>query len=196
MSSADILGGKVSDKAIENAILKAKKDGGAVRMDAALSEEEQKLKEKIEAARQAAEQRKVRLVAKVQYSAKSINPFDAFDIQPIKQRGWDSGKTLSEKQANLLMKQGINPDKLTYTEGRQVLSEMFRRWDQKLCTVKQAALLKKHGYETKNLKMETATQLITSLKNNGWRRAAAPVVAPVAIETQPVTADIERSPFE
>lgn len=177
---ADILGGKVSDEAVARAILKAKKDGGAVRMDAALSGEEEALKREIEAAKKAAEQRKVKLVAKVKYSAKSINPFDAFDIQPVKARGWDSGHVLSEKQSQLLMKQGINPDSMSYAEGKQVLNEMFRRWSGKLATLKQCQLLKRYGYDTKDMTMDNASQLITSLKGNGWKMPATPQLVAAA----------------
>lgn len=180
MSSADILGGKVSDEAVARAILKAKKDGGAVRMDAALSEEEEALKREIEAAKKAAEQRKVKLVAKVKYSVKSINPFDAFDIQPVKARGWDSGHVLSEKQSQLLMKQGINPDSMSYAEGKQVLNEMFRRWSGKLATLEQCQLLKRYGYDTKDMTMDNASQLITSLKGNGWKMPATPQLVAAA----------------
>jgi superfamily II DNA or RNA helicase len=170
MSAADILGGKVSDEAVARAVDKAKKDGGAVRMDAVLSEEEERLRQEIEKSKQAAERRRVRLVAKVQFQKRTINPFDAFDIQPVKQRGWDSQRVLSEKQSQMLMRQGINPDTLSYTEGRQIVSELFRRFDKKLCTLKQAALLKRFGYDTKDLNMADATNLITQLKGSNWRR--------------------------
>lgn len=167
MSCADILGGKVSEEAIRRAIDKAKK-GGAVRMDAALDEEEEALRAEIERRRLADQARRNRLVAKVTYASKTVNPFDAFDIEPVKERGWDSGKTLSEKQSALLLKQGINPDTMSYAQGRQVLNEMFRRWNNKLCTMKQAALLKRYGYETKDMTMQKAGELITALKRRNW----------------------------
>jgi superfamily II DNA or RNA helicase len=204
MSAADILGGKVSEEAIANAIDKAKKDGGAVRMDAALSEEEERIKQAIEKAKKDAEQRRIRLVpTKVSYSKKEVNPFDVFDIEPVKARGWDSDRVLSEKQSKMLMRQGINPDKLNYTEGRQLVSEMFRRFDKKLCTIKQAALLKKFGYDVKDLKLEDASRLITQLKGNNWRRPATPVAAPTPTTPQPLdsyadehaSGEIESEPF-
>lgn len=167
MSCADILGGKVSEEAIRRAIDKAKK-GGAVRMDAALDEEEEALRAEIERRRLADQARRNRLVAKVTYASRTVNPFDAFDIEPVKERGWDSGKTLSEKQSALLLKQGINPDTMSYAQGRQVLNEMFRRWNNKLCTLKQAALLKRYGYETKDMTMQKAGELITALKRRNW----------------------------
>lgn len=181
MSSADILGGKVSEEAIRMAVARAKCKGTAVRMDIALSEEEKEIHRKSEEARKMAEARKHRLVAKVRYSSKTISPFDVFDIQPVKQRGWDSQKVLSEKQSAFLMKRGVNPDKYSYAENRQLIGEMFRRYDQKLCTMKQAQLLQRYGYSTKDMKFEAASKLITSLKDKGWKRdgiAPKPIVAP------------------
>jgi hypothetical protein len=194
MSAADILGGKVSDKAVAQVIAKAKKDGGAIRVDAALNEEEQRIKDAIESARKLGQDRRSKLVAKVRFSKKSINPFDTFDIQPVKQRGWDSNRTLSEKQSGLLMKQGINPDELSYAESRQVIGEIFRRWDQKLCTAKQAALLKRYGYDTKNMKMDKASELITTIRNRGWQKPEA-ASEPEPVHTTPAEAYEERSPF-
>jgi superfamily II DNA or RNA helicase len=200
MSAADILGGRVSEEAAAKAVENAKKSGQAVRMDAALTEEEQKLKDAIEASKKKAEHRKVRLVAKVQYSSKEINPFDVFDIQPVRVKGWDNGKVLSEKQAGFLTKNGINPDKLAYNQARQVIGEMFRRFDNKLCTAKQAGLLKRYGYETKNMKMDDATKAITAIKENGWKRPTTtgethdrPRNESVAQEAEANTE--ERSPF-
>jgi hypothetical protein len=85
-------------------------------------------------------------------------------------RGWDNVRVLSEAQSKILVKNGINPDKLAYSQARQVIGEMFRRWDNKLCTAKQAQLLKRYGYETKNMKMDDATKAITAIKENGWKR--------------------------
>ena len=195
MSSADILGGKVSDEAINRAILKAKASGGAVRMDAALTEEEELLRAKIEKARLAAEAQRARLVAKVKYVAKKINPFDVFDIQPVKQRGWDSDKALSQKQSSFLMKQGVNPDDFNYSQNRQIIGEMMRRFTHKLCTIKQAQLLQRFGYDTKNMKFEKASELITSLKSKGWKRET-PVIAPSPAPAAPApTTHDEESPF-
>lgn len=168
MSAADILGGKVSDEAVERAILKAKKSGTAVRMDAALSEEEEALKKKIEEAKRKAEESRTKLVAKVQFQKRSVNPFDVFDIQPAKQRGWDAGKVLSPKQSDLLMRQGINPDKMPYAQSRQLVGELCRRFAGKLCTMKQAKVLHPFGYNTKDMTMSQAGKLITQLKERRW----------------------------
>lgn len=172
MTTADILGGKVSDEAIERAVAKAKSKGQAVNMADAINEEERLVQKEIEERRQREAARKARIVGKAQFSTRYINPFDVFQMEPARARGWDSGRSLSEKQSALLRKQGLDPSEMTYSQGRQVLSEMFRRWDSKLCTLKQANLLRKHGYETKDLPMAEASRLIDALARNGWKRPA------------------------
>lgn len=173
MTTADILSGNVSDEAIERAVTKAKKTGKPVRMDEAMEEEEQEIEQrKLEEAA-----RKARLTARAKFSTQTVNPFDVFEVQPVAPRGWDNGKTLSEKQRALLLKQGIDPDQLPYAQAKQLLNELFRRWDSKLCTFKQAKTLRKFGYNTSNVTMEQATKIIDAIAANGWRR---PAVDPLA----------------
>lgn len=172
MSSADILGGKVSDEAVERALKMAKKRGGPVRMDEAMDEAQDEIQKEREEAKRQDDARKAKLVAKVSYKSKNVSPFDAFDIQPTRQRGWDDGRTLSEKQRMLLLRQGVNPDTMPYSQGKQILNEMFRRWENKLATLKQCATLKRYGYPTKDVTMEQASKLITNIASNGWKRPA------------------------
>jgi hypothetical protein len=53
-----------------------------------------------------------------------------------------------------------------------LIAEIFRRWDGKLCSFKQASLLKKYGFET-NVSREDASRILDTLSNNGWRKVAA-----------------------
>ena len=171
VTSADILGGKVSDDAIARAVIKAKKSGGAVRISDVLDEEEGALREEAESRRLQEEARKSRLVANVKYSAKSIDPFDLFQITPTKERGWDSGRTLSEKQRALLMKQGVNPDKLSFAQGKQILNTMFDRWNKKMSTLGQVKVLAKYGYaEAAKMNFSDASKLIDAIAKNGWKK--------------------------
>jgi len=168
MSAADILGGKVSDEVVARAIDKAKKSNGAVRVDVALDEEQQALKDAIEKRKREEIARKINLRAKVRYTSKKVNPFDVFEIEPVKIRGWDSGKVLTERQNKVLMARGINPDKMPYPQAKQLLCEIFRRMDKKLCTMKQASTLQKYGYNTKEMTFDQAGALITQLKDRRW----------------------------
>lgn len=174
MSSADILGGKVSEAAVERALAAAQKAGAPVRMDELLDDSEDELRAEADARRKLEEARKAKLVAKVKFSAKRINPFDAFEIQPVNSRGWDQGKHLSEKQIGLLLRQGIDPTDMPFAQAKQVINELFRRWDGKLCSLKQANVLKRYGYETHDLTREQASKLLDALARNQWRKPVEP----------------------
>ena len=167
MTTADILGGNVSDEAVELAATMARKAGKPMRMDETLEAAEEELKKR-EERRQADAARRARLVAKAQFSVQNVDPFNAFHISPQKERGWDSGRTLSEKQRTLIVKHypGVNVDQLPYAQGKQLLNELFRRWDQKLCTFKQARILAKRGYDTKNMTMAEAGKILDGLFGN------------------------------
>lgn len=171
MTTADILGGNVSDEAVELAASMARKAGKPMRMDETLAAAEEELKRR-EERRQADAARRARLVAKAQFSVQSVDPFNVLEITPQKARGWDAGKALSEKQRNLIVKHypGVNVDQLPFTQGKQLLSELFRRWDAKLCTFKQARILAKRGYDTKNMTMVEAGKILDGLFGN--KRAA------------------------
>jgi len=171
MSTANILGGNVSDEAIQAAVAIARKSGKPVRMDKSLEEEEKRLEEKRK--KELEEQsRKAKLVLKASYKSQKIDPFDILDLKPSKPRGWDSAKVISEKMANFLRsRMEIDPYSLTYTQAKQLIGEQMRRYDQGLCNLKQAKWLKSHGYPS-DTKFDTAKQIMNSWKNNGWHRPA------------------------
>ena len=171
MTSADILGGNSSDEAIARALERVQREGGAMRMDKLLDEEEEKLKAEKEERRLAEAANRARLTARVKWSSQNVNPFDVFDLTPRKERGWDQGKTLSDKQSAILLKQGIDPAGMPYSQAKQLLNEIFRRWDGSLCSFKQAKVLKNHGFDP-NLSRDDARKTIDTLAANHWRRSA------------------------
>lgn len=170
MTTADILGGKVSELAILRALEKGKAKGAAFNMVAELEAEERRVRAEAEERRRREAARRAHVIGRAQFSTREINPFDVFQLEPARAKGWDKGKVLSEKQSALLRKQGIDPSKVSYAEGKQLIGELFRRWDGHLCTLKQANLLRKHGYETKDLTRADASSLIDALAKNNWRR--------------------------
>ncbi len=113
-------------------------------MTEALDEAEEELREQKRLAEAA---RRARLVATARFTTQSVDPFDVLHLDPVKPRGWDAGRQLTEKQRSLLAKQGINPDGISFSQGKQLIAEIFRRWDGKLCSFKQAKVLRKYGYE-------------------------------------------------
>ena len=175
ISSADILGGNVSEDVINRAVKKAKKEGKPLRMDQLLEEEQKAILKEIEERKQREAAARARLIGKVRFSTSKINPFDVFQIEPHRSRGWDAGKSLSEKQKGLMLKIGLNPDDFSYAQSRQILNEQFRRWNDNLCSLKQAAWLKKNGYET-NIKMKEASAIMDSWAKNGWKRPSTNLI--------------------
>lgn len=171
----DILGGNVSDEVLERAINRVKEQGEG-RFDEVIEEEEKKLAEE---RKQAELARRAKLVYKSKFSVQDVDPFDILQVQPVKERGWDNGKVLTEKQRNLLLKQGIDPDAVGFTAAKQLIGELMHRWDAKLCSFKQAKLLKRHGYNT-NMSMEEASRTIDILAANNWRRPLAAKPPPPA----------------
>src|SRR5512143_1890768 len=174
ITSADILGGKVSEEALERAVKRVSAAGGPVNMTAALDEAEEELKEQKRLAEAA---RRANLVAKARFTTQSVDPFDVLHLDPVKARGWDAGRQLTEKQRALLARQGINPENVSFSEGRQLIAEIFRRWDGKLCSFKQAKVLRKYGYDAE-VSFAEASAIIDGLARNGWRRTAEPAAAP------------------
>jgi superfamily II DNA or RNA helicase len=182
MTSADILSGNVSDEVIARAEKRAKEAGKPVRMADEIAAAEEELRKEAEEKRQREIAQRARLVAKAKFTCQQISPFDAFQIQPVFERGWNTGKKLTERQSALLLKQGIDPGSVTYTQGKQLIGEIIRRFNDGLCSFRQAKTLKKYGYDA-NVTMKQASALIDGLARNGWRRPAAPIVVPRELET-------------
>lgn len=170
VTSADILGGRFSEKAIELAMRNAREADGPVRMNEELEAAEKEIRRQEKLNREEEERRRAHLTAKVKYKAKFIDPFNAFDLEPAYNRGWDLGKSLSLKQRALLLKVGIDPDNLPFAQARQLLNEQFRRWRNKLCTLKQANVLRKFGYDVRDMTMKEASSLLDQLAKNRWRK--------------------------
>ena len=167
-TTADILGGNVSDAAVEMALKQMRESGKPVDTAQALSAAEAELarrREEEEAARRA------RLVVHANYRAVKVSPFDVFDITPRRERGWDSGRQLSEKQRAFLCKQGVDADALPYHEAKQLLDEMFRRINGGLASYRQTKVLKKNGFAAPLRREEAGKILDRVAREQGWRRA-------------------------
>jgi superfamily II DNA or RNA helicase len=173
-TTADILGGNVSDEVLEAAVKNLQRSGKPGRMGKEI-EEEEKRQEEIKAKRLEAEARRLRLVAKSTFKTQRINPFDVLQIKPVAERGWGKGKILSEGQKRILReKMGLNPDEFTYGQARQLLDKQFAIWNKAkesgvfAPTFKMMATLKKHGVDATNLSFKQASATIDAIAKNGW----------------------------
>lgn len=169
MTTADILGGKVSEQARQRALIKA--ESSAVRMGDALQEAEEELRREEEERRRREAARRAHLVATASYRSVAVDPFDVFQLQPTYARGRDA-KQLSEKQRGMLRRQGVDPDSLSYAQGKQILNEMFRRFESDQCTLKQASILAKRGLPTDVSRVEASKMIDEIAEREGWRRSA------------------------
>ena len=178
MSSADVLGGNLSERVLQQATMMMRKAGKPVRTDDVLAEEEERERKRLEA-----EARKAKLTATATYKMQAIDPFAVLDVRPVASRGWDDGKTLTEKQRGILKKAGYDPDKMEYVRARQLVGIIVDRWVNHKCSIKQAATLEKFGYDKKEasgMTFENASKAIDAIAKNGWKR---PTVTPAFAQT-------------
>ena len=142
VSTADILGGNIDDEVIEAAALKARQAGKPVDMAEEIAKEQALAEER----KRTEAMRRASLKARAQFMLTSIDPFDAWDLTPAKERGWDRGKRFSEKQSMVLMQKiGVDPAKIPYCQGKQLLDEYFRRMSAGYASLKQTRCLRRWG---------------------------------------------------
>ena len=171
MTTADILGGKYPEEVRELALKKAKESGKAKNIDEMLKESEEEIRERKEKVRLEEEARRSRLVAKVNFTTKNVDPFSLFGISPCLDSKWDKGRQLSDKSRTIIKNMGVDPDKIGYARGTQLVQAQVQRWKKSLCSVKQAKLLIKHGYpDAANMTMKDASKAIDAIAANNWKR--------------------------
>lgn len=170
VSTADILGGNFDDKIVEAV-------AAAVQKKSARGESSDMLDELIQAKQRAedeAKRRRAALVAKANFKAAAVNPFDVFDIAPKREPGWFKGKRPTDKQVATLRKFKI-PEKdisgLSFSQASQLLDTLIGRMKNGKCSYKQAMLLRKNGYSA-DVSFAEASRLIDGLAKNGWKRPA------------------------
>lgn len=183
MTTADILGGKVSDEVIEAAVKRARQQGGKVRMDKAIEEEEKRIEER-KKREQEEIAKKEKLKAKAKFSSSKIDPFDIFQVKPTTPRGWDRAKSISKKMKDMLERSGIkNVDELGYAKAKQLCGTIIDRWNKNLCSFGQAKLLTKFGYEKAGeMTFQQAKATIEAVKNNGWRKVELSSISTITNE--------------
>lgn len=168
LTSADILGGKTADEATTRALTKARKTGQPVRMDEEMEAQRQAIREEIEAKQREEAARRLRITAVANYKTTAIDPFDVFQITPMRASTWDNSRKLSEKQTAILAKNGIAVAGLPYSQAKQLLNEVFHRQAAGLCSFKQAKFLQSHGLPA-DLPRAAARAAFDAIAKNGWR---------------------------
>lgn len=175
ITTADILGGNVSDEAVKAAIETARQSGKPMRMKELLEEEELKLAEKKKRELEAAA-RKARIKLKASFKIQNVNPFDALKITPGKMRGWDEGKLLSEGQKKVMREHmNLNPDDYKYHDAKKIIDAQFLIWQKareggyRAPSFKMINKLSKHGIDARFMPIQKAGEYLDAIKSNGWQ---------------------------
>jgi len=160
VTSADILGGKVSEEAREIARKKIEKKGEGKMLDE-LNVAEKELREAAEARKRSG------LVARAEFKLTYIDPFAVFVKRAAKFANYHQRGPLTDKQRNILRKHGYNPEDFSAQEGQAIITKLFRATD------KQVVVLVRAGYpfeQVSNIQKWEAGKLIDAVAKNNWRR--------------------------
>lgn len=163
--SADILGGNVGDDVVAEVARRVRENGKPMDM----AEELAKVKAEVEARKKREAATRAGLQARAQFLTTKIDPFDQWDLTPAQERGWDRNRHFSAKQSQVLLERiGVDPEKIPYRQGKQLLDEYFRRLQGGYASLKQAALLKRRGF-TMPLRHDMAGRMIGRMRERqGW----------------------------
>ena len=149
-------------------------DDGQVRSVREMLKEAQALrleryKERME--REAAEAKRRHFIQpKVTFDATWSKPLRTLNIAPPRVAGWHKGRMPSSKMISLLEKFRVeDPEKMTFTEAGAMIGELIKRRAQKLCTYRQAKVLKRFGYPASTT-FEEAGRLLDKLIGKGKRK--------------------------
>jgi len=161
VSTADLLGGQYEDEVITRATERAKSSPREpIDMEIILAAEQSKLEE---------ERKRAKVVAKATYSRRSVDAFDLLDVAPAREPGWHKGRKPTRKMIDMLARAGVpNPARMSFWDAKIMIGTICERRDKGLCTFKQAKLLARYG-EDPGVTFDKASQLITAIKNRGWR---------------------------
>lgn len=167
ISTSDLLGGDYNDDVIERAKKNIEKKGeGDVITELQKAEKELEA----EAVSKKAAVRRNRITARAKYSTAKVNPFNVYDIEPQRVKGWNEGRKPSHKQLDMLERCGVDCSGLGFTHASQLIQRIISNRNEKKCTYKQAKVLGKYRYNPKDMTFEEASSLIDKIAQNNWRR--------------------------
>lgn len=165
--TADILGGNVDDDVVAEVKRRVRENGKPVDM----TEELAKVKAEVAERKRRDAATRAGLKARAEFLVTKIDPFDQWDITPAQERGWDRRRKFTPKQSQILLERvGVDPEKIPYGQGKQLLDEYFRRLQSGMASLKQSALLRKRGFSMP-LRHDMASRMIGRMaERQGWHR--------------------------
>jgi type I site-specific restriction endonuclease len=165
VTTADILGGKVSEEAREKAKKRIEENGEAADIREELEAAELEELRLIEEAKKRAAADKAHLVARASYSLTYVDPFSAWQRQAAKWEGHRQTR-LSQRQTDALLKAGFDPARMSLQDALAQHWELIRASD------KQRAILRRYypAEQVDKLTRWDAGRFMDNLAKNGWRK--------------------------
>ena len=157
----DILGGRVSDRAVEQ--VKADCQGKPTDIIEALGNADDAIRhnDELQAARDRAG-----VKARQKYSDR--DPFAIYGLSRRARHGYEPDQPPEDWQVEKLERWGVKgAHKLDWSGAQQIIDEYRSRARRGLCTIKQQAILRKHGYEG-DVTYETARAALDEI-SKAWR---------------------------
>jgi hypothetical protein len=165
VTTADILGGKVSEEAREKAKKKIEEKGEAADIREELEAAELEALREIEEAKKRAAADKAHLVARASYSLTYVDPFSAWQQRAQKWDGYRQTKA-SMKDKDACRRRGKDPDRMS---DEDVIAEA---WEDRRATDKQRNVLYRYypAEQVNKLPRWEAAKLLDGLAKNNWRK--------------------------
>ena len=165
--ATDILGGEEPDEVLDRAHEIVDK---GVTNDIAEAVEIAKVE--IEEEEQERAKRKLVKAAKVNYKTNETDVFSALGVRRESANFLPNSRGLTGNQLAMLTRHGIEPSQYSPKEQRLLHGELIRRIKKKKCSLKQARVLNKYGFQTGNMSFKEASSLLDQLARNGWKPMA------------------------
>jgi two-component sensor histidine kinase len=167
ISAVDILGGKYPEDIKERAReMLASGDSELCSPDEVLKRA--KLQLESEELKKAEAAKRMLLIGKASFTSTVNKPFQVLGIR-VQERGWD--KPASQTQVEFLKKhyykdKSMDED-LTENKAQAMIAEMKRRWKNSLASVRQAAILRRNGFDA-DMSRERAAKILDIIAKNKW----------------------------
>jgi len=200
ISVADILGGNDPEPVRDLAAEIARQNGRGADVESALAEARARIEEERRRAEEEAERRaeakrlrdeqiareaarRANLRARADYRTSTVDPFEVLGVRrdPAALAKWaGSGRPISDKQAQMLARSGIDPRSLNGDDARRLCQEIIARFKTGKCTFKQAAILRKHGLDP-NMSKADATKALDAIFKKTYTEPK-PIAPPPTME--------------
>ena len=176
VTSADILGGRYTDKVVELAKKNIERESDKQKTSVDIATELQKAEQEIAKRYRDKEDAIARdhILLRAKFSTAKINPFNVLDVDPYRERPWHKGRMPTSGQLNYLQRYGVNTDGLSFTHASQIIDRVIKRRQADKCTYKQAKVLQRYGYDIDST-FRQASEIIDRIAKNGWRKTAVKV---------------------